>query len=177
MRTTPLFQTTTSSSRNRPRMIRSGWISPCVVRRIPVRNRWIGPQPHSNDSGARGHDRVESISLRPNVHRQAEILRASISVRHAQADWKGNRGVPSQRYYSELLSVRSSHPDTVNADIEDIGRIKEAAPEPREIFAGRVFDTAEEIARRGMLERPRSDVLTKCRVEGCWPHDVVAKSQ
>jgi hypothetical protein len=49
----------------------------------------------------------------------------------------------------------------VDADIQDVIAVKEAAPEPGEIFASRVLDAAEEISWCGMLESPASYVLAE----------------
>ena len=62
-----------------------------------------------------------------------------------------------QRDPNEILSFGALHRDAVDADVQNVSRVEETAPEPREILTRRVLDTAKEITRRWMLESPGSD--------------------
>src|SRR6185295_7061072 len=172
----PLIQTTTSPSGNRSGRVRRWWIPPRVVRRIPVGHRRIRPETHPGHCPTHWNHRVEPIAPVPDAHRQRKILSAAVGVSHSEAHRKWYRRHPMQGDASELLPIHCLHCHAVDADVQYVGGVEEAAPEPREIFTGPVFDAAKEVARCGMLERPGSYVVTKRSVKSVGADDVIPES-
>src|SRR6266550_8297504 len=82
-----------------------------------------------------------------------------------------------QRYLREVLTLRGLHGDAVDPNVQDIGRIEEAAPEPGQVLAGAVLDGPKEIGRGRMLERPGADVFPERRVERRRTDDVISQGQ
>src|ERR1700722_3659442 len=66
---------------------------------------------------------------------------------------------------------------TIDSDVENIGFVEEAAPEPREVLSRHIFDRAEEIRRCRMLVCPPPNVLPKGAIERLRSDHVIAQRE
>ena len=65
--------------------------------------------------------------------------------------------------------------DAVDADVDRVGGIKPAAPEPVQVGAGSVFHGAEKVGRSRALELPAQGVLLEGEIEQFAPEDGLAQ--
>ena len=63
-------------------------------------------------------------------------------------------------FHVRILRVHLEKPHVFDGDIDVVGRVKPAAPEPVEIRAGSVFHRAEKIGGHRALEFPALRVLS-----------------